>query len=122
VIKPEIIVSLGADDGSMTLYGVQLAQEWHFLLRYDKSKELNFISHEAENSFEDQNLFSKGFQHAIELMDEYEWHKLIPRSVHPKFAEQFLCEVEKRIPPNHIRLTYWKRLVARSLSLAGILN
>jgi hypothetical protein len=122
VIKPEIIVSLGADDGSMTLYGVQLAQDWHFLLRYDKSRDLNFISHEAENSFDDQNLFSRGFQRAIELMDDYEWHKLIPRSVHPKFAEQFLCEIEKRIPPNHIRLTYWKRLVARSLSLKGILN
>jgi hypothetical protein len=118
VLKPEMILSLGAEEGSMTLYGIKLDDEWNFLLLYDKSTRTDFISQPSEDNLLKQDLmYRSGFQSALELLDEHSWHMLIPRTIHPDFAEQLLVEVEKRIPPGHFRLTFWRRLVARSHSL-----
>jgi hypothetical protein len=104
VSTPEIILILGAEEGSITLYGVKLKNEWHFLLKYEGST------------------YQKGFQNAIDLLDEYSWHTLIPRMIHPEFAEPLLTEIEKRLHPKHFRLAYWRRLVARSLRLTKMIQ
>lgn len=104
MVTPEIILILGAEEGSITLYGVKLKNEWHFLLKYEESS------------------YQKGFESAIDLLDEYSWHKLIPRMIHPEFAEPLLSEIEKRLHSDHFRLAYWRRLVARSLSLTKMIQ
>jgi hypothetical protein len=114
VVYPEIILSLGAGTGSMTLYGVKLEHEWHFLLKLDKTNRNPNLHKEI--------LFKKGFQNAIEMLDEFPWHMYIPRRIHPEFAELILQEVENRLESEHVRLAYWRRLVQRSLSLTGLIH
>jgi hypothetical protein len=107
-LKPEIILSLGSDEGSITLYGVNLGDNWSFLLKSDKIH--------TELVSEPQS-YERGFEAALALLDAHNWHLYIPRTIHPLFAEQLLDEVEKRIPPHHLRFNYWSRLVERCVSL-----
>lgn len=116
VVYPEIIMSLGADEGSITLYGAKLQHEWHFLLKHDITTRNPSLQHD-ENT-----LFKRGFQNAIELLDEFPWHMYVPRRIHPEFAELVLKEVENRFQSEHVRLAYWRRLVQRSLSLTQLIN
>jgi hypothetical protein len=125
VVTPEMILSLGAEEGSITLYGVKLNGDWHFLLKYDRFAPLDLFSHEEvtdKNLFLEETSFQKGFNNAIELLDEYPWHMLIPRLIHPEFATQLLTEVENRFESEHFRLTYWRRLVSRSLLLTQMVH
>jgi hypothetical protein len=114
VDKPEKILILGAEEGSITLYGVKLNNEWHFLLKYEKAVPVDRDNN--VNIHVEQATFQRGFHNAVKLLDEYPWYMLIPRMIHPEFAEQILTEVEK------FRLTYWRRLVARSLSLTKMIH
>ncbi|HLO11392.1 MAG TPA: hypothetical protein VK190_03970 [Pseudoneobacillus sp.] len=116
MIKPELILSLGAEEVSITLYGVKLEHDWNFILRFDQSGQV-----QREELIHD-SLFKTGFHHAIELLDKYPWYMFIPRSIHPEFAEKILLEVEKRIPTEQFRLTYWRRLVARCLITKQIIK
>jgi hypothetical protein len=113
VIKPEIILSLGAEDGSLTLYGVKLREEWSFLIKYEQINQTDLYLPETEHL----SMFQNGFQHALNLLDRYPWETYIPRTIHPAFAEALLKEVESRIPLYHLRLTYWRRLIDRSSNL-----
>ncbi|MHC0038227.1 hypothetical protein [Pseudoneobacillus sp. C159] len=108
-MKPEIILSLGSNQGSITLYGINLGHDWSFLLKWDKSQ-TEMVS--------DIQVYKRGLEEVLEVLDDHGWHSLIPRTVHPLFAKQLLVEIEKRIPSHHLRFSYWRRLVRRSLSLS----
>jgi hypothetical protein len=114
VAYPDIILSLGADIGSMTLYGVKLQDEWHFLLKPDIT-----IDH---SNLHKEVCLKKGFNEAIEMLNEYPWHTYIPRRIHPEFAELILKEVENKLESEHVRIAYWRRLVQRSLSLTQLIH
>jgi hypothetical protein len=112
--KPEIILSLGAEEGSLTLYGVKLKEEWSFLIKYERIEQTELFPQTVENI----DILKKGFHNAIALLDRFPWESFIPRIIHPGFAELLLEEVENRIPYHHLRLTYWRRLIERSTSVS----
>lgn len=105
----EVIVKVGAEGGSLTLYGARTVDGWRFALEViDQAPELveeDWIVHSssAVDSLED----------ALALFDEYPWSRLHPLKIHPDFRVAILMAVEERDARMPIRapiLREWRRL------------
>lgn len=109
--KVEVILSVAAEGGSITLYGVRSARGWAFE---------RCISDQTPTLLDEPALqHDSGTVHswdtALELLDRYPWHRLSPRAVHPEFRSQLWREIELRdregLVPER-RLEDWRRVCA----------
>lgn len=82
--KSEIIVKVGAEGGSVTLFGTKVHGKWHFSRRsIDQTPELldgGWVINQAG--------VVDSFDSAIKLLDQYPWYHLYPESVHPEFRQK----------------------------------
>jgi NAD-dependent deacetylase len=112
----EVIIKLGAEGGSITLYGMKLDNgEWIF------SKERNEIFDLEDEVGDQQSVPNKkvrqfnstrgqakstvrGWTGALELLNQYPWKQLGPHHVHPEFATKILEEIStEKLSPHKIR-------------------
>lgn len=107
--KVEVILSVAAEGGGITLYGVRAARGWAFERR---------VSDQTPTLLDEPTIqHDSGIVHswdaALELLDRYPWHRLSPRAVHPEFRSQLWREIERRdragLVPER-RLDDWRRL------------
>jgi hypothetical protein len=89
----EVIIKLGAEGGSLTLYGVRTEQGWSFMLEtIDQAPK--FID---EESFQKTSGIVDSWDAALELLDRYRsWPELYPLSIHPDFRRRIREAVQKR--------------------------
>lgn len=77
----EVILEIGAEGGSLTLYGVRTPSGWLFS-RDVIDQTLQMLDEESiEHSSETVDSWSA----ALELLSEYPWVNLFPLQVHPEF-------------------------------------
>ena len=88
----KVIVEIGADGGSITLFGVNSPRGWLYSRSVgDWTPELI----DEERIQHDSNVVDS-WEAALGLLDQYPWHRLSPQRVHPEFRRQVLAAVQKR--------------------------
>lgn len=88
----EIVVEVGAEGGSIKLYGSRTSEGWHFYRNLmDWTPELL-----DESKLDLDSEVVKTWPAALQLLDQYPWHHLSPIHVHPMFHELVLDAVMAR--------------------------
>ena len=103
----EKIVEVGAEGGSITLFGVRTAHGWRFTRSVDES--IDDLSSRNRSEAVDS------WDAALNLLDKYPWHKLDPLEIHPEFRRQVWTAVKERFegdgePRSRSRLELWRSL------------
>jgi hypothetical protein len=108
----EVIVEIGAEGGSITLFGVRSPQGWLYTRSVgDWTPELI----DEERIQHDSNVVDS-WEAALGLLDQYPWHRLSPLHVHPEFRRQILAAVQKRFESSDDprgRMEKWRELCER---------
>jgi exonuclease III len=108
--RSEVIVEVLAEGGSITLYGARSPNGWVFSRDVmDQTPELL-----DEPWIEHSSTRVDSWEAALELLDDYPWHRLSPYKVHKEFRKAVLDEVEKRYAaaasPPYSTLPKWRAL------------
>ena len=85
----EVIVKIGAEGGSITLFGVRRPPGWLYSRSVDE-----FIDEEVGGSQHDSNVVDS-WKAALGLLDLYPWHRLSLQHVHPEFRRRILAAVRE---------------------------
>jgi hypothetical protein len=102
---PEVIVEIGAEGGSITLFGVRSPRGWLYSISVDELID-------EERSQHDSNVVGS-WKAALGLLDQHPWHLLSPQHVHPEFRRQVLAAVRKRFESSddpYGRMEKWREL------------
>jgi hypothetical protein len=104
----QIILKLGAEGGTITLYGKENNGKWYFFLNTNESTLLDFVDDEElfQNLIRNSSIV-EGLENGLSLLDEYPWEHLSPHKLHPLFADELILEVKKRRPNDNVRR--WER-------------
>ena len=87
--RSEVILEIGAEGGSLTLYGARTASGWLFSRRViDQTPTLL-----DDKSLEHDSELVDSWPAALELLAEYPWVSLYPIDVHPEFRPQVFSAV-----------------------------
>jgi hypothetical protein len=94
----EVILSIGAEGGALTIVGMRAADGWRFLLVRDETTLRALLSKEDRVGLEfwRQSDWVESLEGALALLDQYPWHRLRPLQVHPDFRRQVWAAVEER--------------------------
>jgi hypothetical protein len=107
--EKEVIVEIGAEGGSITLFGVRSPRGWLYSRSVDDwTPELI----DEERIEHDSNVVDS-WEAALGLLDQYPWHLLSPLNVHPEFRRQILVAVQKRFESTEDpmgRIERWREL------------
>ena len=101
----EVIVEIGAEGGSISLFGVRSPRGWLY------SRSLGELIDE-ERSQHDSNVVDS-WEAALGLLDQYPWHMLYPLHVHPEFRRQIFAAVQKLFESSDVpmgRMEKWREL------------
>ena len=108
----EVIVEVGAEGGSLTLFGVRTKQGWLFSRNVIDQSLMLLDDEEAEIRHDSESVDS--FTAALGLLDKYPWQHLCPMEVHPEFRGLILEAVTARYKAenetNARRLPDWVEL------------
>jgi hypothetical protein len=90
--EKEIIVEIGAEGGSITLFGVRDGVKWRYHMSVaDWTPELidqERLQHDSDGAF--------SWEGALRLLDRYPWQALSRVRVHPEFRKKIWTAVQKR--------------------------
>ena len=108
--QSEIIVDVGAEGGSLTIYGNRTKGGW--LFSRDVIDQSMLLEDEPESRHSSEVVST--WAAALLLLDRYPWHMLYPLKVHPEFQKLVYGEIIKRFkkePKNsQRRLPDWKEI------------
>ena len=89
----QVILQLGAEGGSVTLYGIETERGWLFYRDVsDWSPELI-----GEERIQHKSPVVNSWEAAVALLDQYPWQRLSPLMVHPEFSERIWSAVRDRL-------------------------
>lgn len=88
----ELVLRVGADFGDVSLSRVSTATGWSFTRHVCDQTPLLI----DEPSIEHESDVARTWDDALRLMDEYPWHRLSPRFVHPEFRQRVWTEISAR--------------------------
>jgi hypothetical protein len=113
--KSELVIELGAEGGSIRIYGVRTKWGWLFSRRVDDwTSELI-----GEDWITTNSGVVDSWEAVLGLLDQYPWHRFAPTSIHPEFEEQILNAVQQRLQGNQdaeLMLQRWRnRLSSRQV-------
>jgi hypothetical protein len=113
----QTIVSVGAEDGDVTLYGKPSEHGWMFS-RCDVDQTPLMLD---ESEIRHSSTAGADWAEALQSLDAYPWALLRPTTVHPAFAEQIMAAVSKRIEGSGApssQLEQWKQACEASLGVS----
>ncbi len=98
-----IVVQLGAEGGSLTLYGMQTERGWVFYRNLiDWTPELM-----DEEWIQHKSLTVNSWDAAVALLDQYAWQRLSPLMVHPEFSERVRSAARDRLQRDQAPARYF---------------
>ncbi|MGB8259478.1 MAG: hypothetical protein WCE75_03975 [Terracidiphilus sp.] len=102
----ETILELGAEGGSLTLFGNRdAAGQWRFWTQTDETTMIDLLDGEdlsGLGSLDNTSAPVYSLHEALALLDKYPWYRLTPLQVHPEFRLVILGEVQKRGTPEEV--------------------
>jgi hypothetical protein len=105
----EVVLEVGAEGGSISLYGFRTDRGWRFARKViDQTAELI-----DESSVEARSDVVCSWEAALALLDRYPWPVLVPISVHTDFRDQIWSAVQGRLrneEGSEIKLRRWREL------------
>jgi hypothetical protein len=111
----EAIIELGAEGGSVTLYGSRAKRGWIFIREVvDWTPELidqERIQHQSDTV--------DSWEAVLDLLDQYHWHKLSPILVHPDFRQPIWVAVQQRLHSSKSDLNRWRDFYRHTESSEG---
>jgi hypothetical protein len=87
--KNEVIVDLGAEGGSVTLYGFRTERGWLFSMESSQCLDDEWDSTQ-------RSWIVDTWAAALNLLDTYPWVSLFPLSVHPDFRQKIWNALQER--------------------------
>lgn len=111
----EVVLRVGASGGSLALLGQRQAEgSWLFVRERDESFHEDLLGPDERQGVNFRGLSGvvSEFDDALELLNQYPWHKLFPIHVHPEFRRNVFEAVEKRfnlLGGRNDNLYEWKR-------------
>jgi hypothetical protein len=113
VVEPknqgELIIEIGAEGGSLALYGFRTDHGWVFTRKIlDQTPELI-----DEEWIERKSRCVDSWEAALGLLDQYPWFSLYPVSIHPEFRQKIWFAVQERLQKNEsseFELQRWREL------------
>lgn len=88
----QVIVGVGADGGSLTLYGIQSQDGWQFRVESDEGA----LVDEGGNSGIPERPWVTTWRSALKQLDAYPWVELYPLMVHPEFSQRVFRALQTR--------------------------
>ena len=85
----EVILEVGAEGGSISLYGFEKGEKWYFSLKTNEAAMLDFLEEEEgiDNLVKKSRLV-EGIEYGLRLLDHYPWAELNPRIIHKNFESK----------------------------------
>jgi hypothetical protein len=115
----EVIIELGAEGGSLALYGFRTERGWSFTMEViDRTPEFT-----AEDPIQKKSGVVDLWDAALELLDQYPWAKLSPISIHHDFEQHIWAAVQEQLRATEPELIHWRQLlraVDTNIRLSGI--
>ncbi len=118
---PVKIIDIGAEGGSMTLFGWKDEQgEWHFLQESNECALIGMLEEDGEDwggatGIARSDSFT-GWDKALTLLYRWPWPMLYPRYVHPDFAVPVMQEIQRAVKEEEygggIDVEHWERVCA----------
>jgi hypothetical protein len=87
-LERKVIVKIGAEGGSITLFGTRSQRGWAYSMSVDECIDDECSQHETNGV--------DSWEAALRLLDRYPWHRLSPLEVHPEFRTQIWAVVQRR--------------------------
>lgn len=88
----QVIVEVGSEGGSLTLYGIQSAQGWQFRA---ETNEVALIDDEDMPDHPERP-WVETWRSALKQLDGYPWTQLYPQAVHPEFRDKVFKALQTR--------------------------
>ncbi len=88
----QIIVEVGSEGGSLTLYGIQSAEGWQFRV---ETNEVALVDDEDMPDLPVRR-WVETWRSALKQLDRYPWTQLHPLAVHPEFREKVFKALQTR--------------------------
>ena len=105
--QSEVIVEIGAEGGSLALYGIRTKLGWIFS-REVVDQSLLFI--DEGPTIQNNSKIVSSWPEALELLDRYPWPQLYPIEVHPEFRMMVLdAVIERNKAKGDAKSPGWKR-------------
>ncbi|HYU46197.1 MAG TPA: hypothetical protein VEK84_08480 [Terriglobales bacterium] len=93
--KSEVILELGAEGGSLTLFGTRSEHSWVYRT-YTIDQTPTLVDEQESRHWSD---WVDSWEGALALLDKYPWTKLVPLAVHAEFRQQVWGAVQTRFEP-----------------------
>ncbi len=90
----QVILKVGSEGGSITLFGLQSPEGWTFELDRDESAVLELIEEDGLHPFPRLPLAT--WRGALKRLDQYPWAQLYPLEVHPEFRGRVCAALKTR--------------------------
>jgi hypothetical protein len=89
----EVIIKLGAEGGSVVLYGFRTERGWSFAMEVTELQ----VTDDDDEWVQNRPSVVDTWEAALKLLDKYPWFKLYPISVHPEFRQQVWDALQERL-------------------------
>lgn len=95
---PEVILKIGAEGGSITLFGRRLDEHlWIFSLQSSDCSDDEVLTADADSYAGQKTSEVSSWAEAVNLLNRYpSWYLFYPLIIHPDFKEHIFDEVKKR--------------------------
>ena len=107
---PQVIVEVGSDGGSLTLYGIQAPEGWTYRAA---------VNEKALGGAPDtpgRRPWVATWEDGLAQLDSYPWPSLYPVKVHPDFIEQVTSALQEREKNGRrINWDYWDDVMGKPL-------
>jgi hypothetical protein len=117
VNESEVIIQLGAEGGSITLFGFQTERGWSFW------REVTDSTLDEERT-QHKSAVVDTWEAALKLLDRYPWCRLSPIRIHPEFKQKIWVALQGRL---HVatgisqrELERWRKLCGADRYLTGL--
>jgi len=95
---PECIIKIGAEGGSITLFGVRTKDgEWQFARAVNDQTPTFLDPDEGGSEIKHTSLWVKTWAEALRMLDRYPWARLNGMFVHPEFRQRLWEAVKDRL-------------------------
>jgi hypothetical protein len=95
--ESEVIIEVGAEGGSITLYGIRTDRGWLFSREVIDS---GYVFIDEGPTVQHKTAVVDTWEAALALLDQYPWATLYPISIHPDFMQIILVAMQERLRNN----------------------